>query len=172
MENRILKKVDIHISSFKTDIKEWFDKSNSDICGECNRSEFLKFIFDYNNLSLSKEDFSRRKRSKNHVPCQLRCCARRANGEQCTRRKKDGQEFCGTHVKGTPYGKIQNNNLNTEISKKIEVWVQEINGIQYFIDKNENIYLHEDILNNKINPSIIGKYSKINDKYSINYLTN
>jgi len=168
MENRISRKVDHHITSFKEDIKKWFDKNNSDISGESNKNSFLQFIFDYDALSLSKDDFTRRKRVKNTVPLQIRCCAKRANGEQCTRRKKEGEEYCGTHIKGTPYGVAESEKNESASIKKKEIWVQEIKGIQYFIDNESNIYLHEDILNNKHNPVIVGKYTKGNDgNYSI-----
>ena len=33
-----------------------------------------------------------------------KCKAKRINGERCSRRHKDGFEYCGTHIKGTPYG--------------------------------------------------------------------
>ena len=158
MENRITKKVDTHLTSFKEDIKEWFDVNNSDISGDANKNAFLQFIFDYGTLSLSKEDFARRKRIKNTVPLQIRCCACRATGEQCTRRRKDGHEFCGTHIKGTPYGVVEQNKLETNTLKKKEIWVQEIKGINYFIDDTNNIYLHDDILQQTKNPTIIGKY--------------
>ena len=47
----------------------------------------------------------KRKRVKNVVHLSDRCCAKRANGEQCTRRRKDTTtEYCGTHLKGTPHG--------------------------------------------------------------------
>lgn len=160
MENRISRKVDNHLTIFKQEIKDWFDKNKCDISGDSNKSQFLQFIFDYGALSLSKDDFTKRKRVKNTVPLQIRCCACRANGEQCTRRKKEGEDYCGTHVKGTPYGMIEKNKLNITPIKKREIWVQEIKGIQYFIDNETNIYLHEDILNNNKDPSIIGKYTK------------
>ena len=99
MENRIGKKIDIHLSQFKNTIKDWFDNNDSDICGTCTRSDFLKFIFDYNGILLSKDDFQKRKRVKNSIPIQIRCCAKRANGEQCTRRKKNENDYCGTHCK-------------------------------------------------------------------------
>ena len=39
------------------------------------------------------------------IPPGERCCGLRANGQQCTRRKKEGQDkYCGTHIKGTPHG--------------------------------------------------------------------
>ena len=162
MENRLSKKINTHLHTFKQAIQEWFKNNNSDIIGDSNINIFLQFIFDYNYILLTKEDFTRRKRIKNNVLPPVRCCAYRANGEQCTRRKKTTFEFCGTHIKGTPYGIIQQIENETPIVNKYEVWIQEIQGIQYFIDDKNNIYLHEHILNNTNNPNIIGKYT-IND---------
>ena len=118
MENRIAKKVEIHLLEFKNNIKNWFDNNNSDICGQYSRSDFLKFIYDYSSISLLKDDFQKRKRIKNTIPIQIRCCAKRANGEQCTRRKKNDQEFCGTHCKGTPYGKINSSPSNQPVTTR------------------------------------------------------
>ena len=169
MENRIGRKVDLYLSEFKNEIKQWFNKNNSDISGSCNQSDFLKFIFDYNGISLLKEDFQKRKRVKNSIPIQIRCCAKRANGEQCTRRKKGENEFCGTHCKGIPYGKIEHNQTDVSLTKQKKIWVQDIKGINYYIDEDGNIYDHEDVLSNKINPGIIAQYTKdmVNDVYHI-----
>lgn len=57
METRIAKKVDTHISAFKDDIKQWFTANKCTIIGESDSNEFLQFIYDYNALALSKEDF-------------------------------------------------------------------------------------------------------------------
>ena len=168
METRITKKVDSHLTAFKEDIKEWFKENNSDISGDSDVNQFLQFIFDYGNLSLSKDDFTRRKRVKNSVPLQIRCCACRANGEQCTRRRKDDKEYCGTHIKGTPYGIVVPDKKELVTIKKKEIWLQEIKGIQYFIDDSNNIYAHDEILNNNKNPTVIGKYNANKDgEYNI-----
>ena len=45
----------------------------------------------------------------------------------------------------------------------MEVRLQDINGILYYIDKFNNIYKTDDIIENKVNPSIIAKY-KIDDE--------
>ena len=94
----------------------------------------------------------------------------RANYEQCTRRKKNGCEYCGTHEKGTPYGIIKNA-IDSEICqpcKKLEIWIQEIKGIYYYIDAFGNVYKHDDIMQNKKDPAILAKYSKNDDGvYSI-----
>ena len=35
-----------------------------------------------------------------------RCVGKKASGEQCTRRKKDNYDLCGTHIKGTPHKRV------------------------------------------------------------------
>ena len=56
-----------------------------------------------------------------------------------------------------------------DIHKIKKVWAQEIRGIIYYIDKNNNVYNPDDIMNNKTNPDIIAKYTydKTHDKYDI-----
>jgi hypothetical protein len=127
----------------------------------------LQHIYDYDRLTLAKEDFMKRKRVKNIVPFCDRCSAKRANGEQCTRRKKEEDEYCGTHMKGTPHGVVDLQDDNKQTTQKIEVWAQDIQGIVYYIDKSMNVYQAEDIISNKSNPKIIAKYVKNGDTYTI-----
>ena len=47
------------------------------------------------------------------------------------------------------------------------VFAEEIKGIVYYIDNNYNVYNTEDILSEKINPRIIAKYVKDDNKYTI-----
>ena len=44
MENRISRKVDTHLTTFKEDIKEWFNKNNSDINGVLIKITFTVYI--------------------------------------------------------------------------------------------------------------------------------
>jgi hypothetical protein len=164
MEKRMNKKVDTYISKFKDDIR---DKSM--IMGIKNEemNHLLQYIYDYERLSFDKDDFMKRKRIKNIVPYFDRCCANRATGEQCTRRKKEESEYCGTHMKGTPHGIVSSQEESKEQTQKIEVWAQDIQGIIYYIDKNMNVYQAEDIISNKTNPNIIAKYVKVGDTYTI-----
>ena len=161
MEKRVSAKINEYLDVFKQDIKSWMEENN-DIDFK-NKSDFLKFIYDYNNLTLDKDDFSKRKRIKSHVPHYLRCLAKRANGEQCTRKKKDDSCYCGTHDKNRPHGVVDKDNENDVKLKKMEVRLQDINGILYYLDKFNNIYKTDDIIENKVNPSNIAKY-KINDE--------
>lgn len=160
MERRVKTKIEKYQVSFKESIKDWLNENDYVISKDQQdkTSEFLKFLYDFNGLELTKEDFQKRKRVKNPVSHFERCTAKRANGEQCTRRKKENSCFCGTHVKGTPHGSMDNCNGNDAPVKKIEVWVEEIKGINYYIDSNKNVYSPEDIVANKPMPSIIAKW--------------
>ena len=165
MEKRLNKKLELWITGFKDNIRE---KANQiGISKNDQTNQLIQYIYDYDRLAFGKEDFQKRKRVKNVVPFFDRCCAKRANNEQCTRRKKDGVEYCGTHVKGTPHGVIDNQVESKPNTQKIEVWAQDIQGIVYYIDKTFNVYQAEDIIVNKLNPKIIAKYIKNGDVYSI-----
>ena len=169
MDKRINAKTELYRSDFIENVKE---KATALGMEQDEKSmQLLQYIFDYDRLSFQKEDFQKRKRVKNHVPAYDRCCAIRANNEQCSRRKKVGHEYCGTHTKGTPHGitnanstGIDNNNSNV---KKIELWTQDIKGINYFIDNNNNVYDPTDINQGKQNPKIIAKYTKQGNEYHI-----
>jgi hypothetical protein len=164
MEKRINSKIDEYNKKFKTDIRDKILQLNFDEKDKAN--ELTEYIFEYQRLSIEKEDLSKRKRLKNSIPAENRCNARRANDEQCTRRRKEGSEYCGTHAKGTPNGFL-NSDQSRDINRKIEVVAEEINGIVYYIDSFLNIYKTEDIMSGKENPQIIGKCSKLNGNYYI-----
>lgn len=165
MERRINKRIENYVTNFKDDIRKKAETLG--LVNDLNLSQLVQYVYDYERLSLAKEDFMKRKRVKNAVHLSDRCCARRASNEQCTRRKKDGCEYCGTHLKGTPHGICDSGDNDKPQGQKIEVWVQDIQGIVYYIDKNNNVYQAEDIIVNKINPKIIAKYVKHGDVYSI-----
>ena len=133
MERRVNGKVETYITNFKTNLCNKI--KNIDLPPD-NQKELLEYVYDYDRLCLTKEDFVKRKRTKNAIPGLNRCNAKRANGEQCTRRRKDDCEFCGTHEKGRPHGLITAINDNEKKMKKIEVFAKEIMGIVYYLDKN------------------------------------
>jgi len=180
MERRINKRVNEFISKFKEDIKglvlscqdsigdsmDTWDGEDLETMGTLKATvsnelmTMLQQVYDYQNITLLKSDFSKRKRVKNVVPFFDRCVACRANSDQCTRRKKDKSNFCGTHIKGTPHGVIEEHNSSTEIEKKVSVWVCDIKGIMYYIDNNNNVYDSEEVMKNMTNPKIIAKYEK------------
>jgi len=165
MDKRLNNKLNTYILTFKEDIKE--KASQMGITKNEEVNQLIQYIYDYDRLCFTKEDFQKRKRVKNFVPMFDRCCAKRASNEQCTRRKKEGDEYCGTHMKGTPHGVVDTQNEQKVTTQKVEVWAQDILGIVYYIDKSNNVYQTEDIILNKINPKIIAKYVKNGDSYSI-----
>jgi hypothetical protein len=165
MENRLNKVIETYIISFKDNIKKKVLDLNFE--NKTHVNELLEYVYDYTRLSLSKEDFVKRKRIKNTIPLLNRCNAKRANGEQCTRRRKVDCEFCGTHYKGTPHGLIQTSDDTNNVQEKVDVFVEEIKGIVYYIDKYNNVYRTEDILEGKDNPEIIAKCVKQNGTYTI-----
>jgi hypothetical protein len=165
MEKRINKKIESYLSEFKDKVK---DKAGElGINTDDKLSQIVQYIYDYDRLVLLKEDFMKRKRVKNAVHLSDRCCAKRASCEQCTRRKKDGHDYCGTHLKGTPHGTFELEEESKPQGQKIEVWAQDIQGIIYYIDKTGNVYQAEDIMHGKVNPKVIAKYMKIGETYSI-----
>lgn len=165
MERRINKKIEAYITELKDRVRSKADQLGLNT--DPNLSQLVQYVYDYDRLVLSKEDFLKRKRVKNVVHLSDRCCAKRASGEQCTRRKKTDCEYCGTHMKGTPHGICDNDDDDKPVGQKVEVWAQEIQGIIYYIDKTFNVYQVEDIIANKVNPKVIAKYVKTGDKFAI-----
>ena len=165
MERRLNKKVETYITTFKDSVR---DKATQlGLNNDIKSTQLLQYIIDYDRLSFNKEDFQKRKRVKNFVPIYDRCCAKRASDEQCTRRRKEGSEYCGTHMKGTPHGTVDVQDEAKVNTQKVEVWAQDIQGIVYYIDKSNNVYETSDIIKNQVNPKIIAKYVKNEENYSI-----
>jgi hypothetical protein len=100
----------------------------------------------------------KRQRVRAHVPLYLRCQAFKANGEQCTRRRRNDCDLCGTHGKGTPHGRVSGSLSQVAHQTKIVTSVKEINGINYHVDTTtQQIYRTEDILAGNRLPRVIGK---------------
>ena len=165
MEKQLNIKFGDFLANFKNEIITEIKKYES---SEINLADTISFIYNYNTFTIEKSDLHKRRRVKNTVPFHDRCKAMRANNEQCTRRKRDGCKFCGTHIKGTPHGEINNiEQQDTCQPVKIQIWAEEIAGIIYHLDKSGNIYDPQDIYENKKNPKVISHYVKEGDKYNI-----
>lgn len=148
MNRRINKCIAARFNDFKQTITEKHPTNIEDL---------LHLINEYPPIVLTAADYEKRQRMKNIVPLYERCKAKRANGEQCTRRRRENNTLCGTHIKGVPHGIMDIKNENIHIDK-IDVWIQEINGINYYIDSKNNIYDPQDVYQNKVNPRCIHKY--------------
>jgi len=163
MESRINAKLQNYTQKFKQSCIDQLNEHPD------NPQQVIQYILDYPIFTVDTEDLQKRKRTRNAVPICDRCVANRINNTQCTRRKQNEYEFCGTHIKGQPYGVVHKETAepNKILIKNVEIWNEEINGIHYYIDNNENVYKTEDILENKPNPTVITQYVKQNDKYTI-----
>ena len=111
--------------------------------------------------TLVKHKSEKRKRNKHQIPLNERCIAKKCGGEQCTRRKKNDSNFCGTHIKGTPHGQTTDFTSNL---KKVNVYAEDIDGIIYHIDDHGNVYNTEDLCRSLDNPRIISKYENKDGK--------
>jgi hypothetical protein len=187
MERRLNKKIEDYLIAFKNDIAKKLQQivTGVELSDSCTRDELTRaidntklqcnsmagFVYNYEKLRLGKDDFMKRKRVKSVVPMYERCSAKRANGEQCTRRKKDGETYCGTHIKGTPHSIMDEVECETPTTKnvKVDIWAQDIKGIIYYIDKAGNVYDTEDIMKiDKYPKRVIAKYHHDEaGKYSI-----
>ena len=165
MEKRLNTKVSDYITNFKNGIRDKIAELN--LTDSKTAGSLMEYIYDYDRLSLEKDDFIKRKRVKNSIPELNRCVAKRANGEQCTRRRKDECEFCGTHSKGTPHGLVQDNIPKRDQTQRVTIFAQEIKGIVYWIDKFNNVYNTEDVMSDKENPQIVAKYVLHGNQYTI-----
>lgn len=164
MEKRLNTKFEVYIKNFKDGIRDKMLKLN--LQSE-EAASLMEFVYEYERLVLDKDDFIKRKRVKNSIPENNRCLAKRATGEQCTRRRKTDCEFCGTHSKGTPHGLVVTTDLNTNSTLNVEVFAQEVGGIVYYLDQFKNVYHTEDIMSSVENPRIIAKWECIHGVYKI-----
>ena len=174
MERRLNQRIDEYLIEFKNQIAgriqtmvQGIEDSASgrdasimcDVKTKCN--SLAAFVYNYDKIKVGKDDFMKRKRVKSVVPIYDRCCAKRASGEQCTRRKKEGESYCGTHIKGTPHSVMEENVIEVSTPKnvKVDIWAQDIRGIIYYIDKTGNVYDTEDIMKiDKYPKRVIAKY--------------
>lgn len=159
MEKRLNTKLENYVSAFKREIVQQIQSGLSD-------DDLIQYVMEYQGITLEDTDFLKRKRSNNIVPVCEKCTAKRMNDTQCTRRKQGGTEFCGTHIKGTPYGVMEPSTTSPTI-KQVEIFQQEINGILYYIDNEHRVYSMEDVLSNKTNPKVIASYLLTEGTYTL-----
>jgi hypothetical protein len=147
MERRVNKRIEDYIIGLKNDVAKKLQEivNSLQVTDASTRDELMRavdntklqcnsmagFVYNYEKLRLGKDDFMKRKRIKSVVPIYERCCAKRANGEQCTRRKKDGETYCGTHIKGTPHSIVDEVECEAPTTKnvKVDIWAQDIKGL-------------------------------------------
>jgi hypothetical protein len=159
------KRINFQLEKYQIQFKDQLKKKISELGFEDKEktNELLEYIYEYDRLVLTKEDFSKRVRVQNNIPTNNRCIAIKSNAQQCTRRRKDCSEYCGTHYKTGGIDEEEGGPI-----RNMEVFAREIDGIVYYIDEYQNVYRTEDILNEKTNPQIIAKYQVLSGgRYTI-----
>ena len=67
--------------------------------------------------------------------------------------------LCGTHMRGTPNGMLPTGNTRSPAQQRIEVRVQDIGGINYYLDDAHNVYDPRDVVGRRPVPRVVGKWA-------------
>jgi hypothetical protein len=107
------------------------------------------------NISKIGVKFGIKKRNRRTLPNELQCMGRKLDGLQCTRSKRPGNDYCLSHIKNLPHGRIDDetfdlNNKSSKNKKKnlfnqentdfIATHIEIINNEKVLIDSNNNMY--------------------------------
>jgi hypothetical protein len=107
-----------------------------------------------------------KRRNRRSLPNDLQCVGRKIDGQQCTRSKRTGKDFCLSHIKRLPHGRIDDPEYHEKEKGKrgrkkkgidynskdyIATHLEIIDGVQYLIDTDSNVYTY-----NIESPELIG----------------
>lgn len=110
------------------------------------------------------------KKNKKSLQNDLRCMGRKIDGQQCTRRKHDGQDYCQSHYKRLTNGRIdeavrEERKKNKRGRKRkvefdprvfdndyVTVWAEIVDGERVLVDDKGNVYTFD-----VQNPVYLGK---------------
>tara|TARA_B100001123_G_scaffold362836_1_gene420236 strand:+ start:69 stop:596 length:528 start_codon:yes stop_codon:yes gene_type:complete len=105
------------------------------------------FIPSKNTLDSIKSSSTRK---KTILTKEERCCAIKKDLEQCTRRKREGQEFCGKHIDKQPYGVADDKTTDIDLSQHttddpddLPVYVENFNGTDFLVDVENFVYTYD-----------------------------
>jgi hypothetical protein len=137
--------------------------------------ELMEYIYEYPKLVINKQPHAKPcangklpSASQTKLEPDQICIAKRSDGQQCTRKKKKNCDFCGTHAKIVQMQAEKQTTSDAVAVHKMEISAEDIHGIIYYIDKYNNVYHTEDVLEGVENPRIIAKATKHgNNSYTI-----
>lgn len=137
-----------HTKKILSDISQKYNINKDELFSNYLNSDLLK----NNNICTVKK-----KKKKIISNCsQTLCMARKQDGNQCTRRRKDSIEFCGKHLNNRKYGRIDDHsNILDKLAEDdnyIMTWIEVFQGKEYLVDSNNIIYTKD-----VTSPMIIGK---------------
>ena len=109
------------------------------------------------------------KRTRTIIPDNNRCLGRKLDGMRCTRRRIQEKEFCRSHTKSLPNGRIDDERIAESKKKQgiarkynndyLRVYKKKINNETYFLDNKNYVYM-----TNIKCPERIGTYHVSEDK--------
>ena len=111
----------------------------------------------FNELANNLVSKKKKKTNRRILPKNERCLGRKNDLTQCTRKRKDGHEFCGSHIKNLPNGKVgddgacfnkkkgkrgrkRKNLLDNQDENGILTTKKYINGSIYLVDSHNIVY--------------------------------
>ena len=111
----------------------------------------------FNELANNLVSKKKKKTNRRILPKNERCLGRKNDLTQCTRKRKEGHEFCGSHIKNLPNGKVgddgacfnkkkgkrgrkRKNLINNENDNGILTTKKYINGSVYLVDSKNIVY--------------------------------
>ena len=89
------RRVQEHCNNYIKDYKEFIRSTL--LNQELSENDKLEKIFHYDNITINLADFTKKKRVRNVIATEERCCAYRADKERCTRKKKM-DTMCVEHI--------------------------------------------------------------------------
>lgn len=85
----------------------------SDKYGIAKNELFARYLSTELSLDLAKEngengsvEITKSRRTRKAIASEDRCLAKISNGTRCSRRKKDGNVYCGSHLTSRPFGEF------------------------------------------------------------------
>jgi len=186
MERRINKQIEQYITTFKEDIKKKLFENNSIDKHSANKlmeyiydyerlvldkEDFVKrkrndieiLLQDQCEAVLNNGEKCSRRKKRDCLLCLLHNKEHKEQGVNKTKNKKKQKENKEAGGNDEYKHETVQSDYETETDvenkpkKQIEIWTEEIDGIVYYKDKYNNLYKPEDVLDEKRNPSIIGK---------------
>ncbi len=95
-----------------------------------------------------------KKKNKRVLPKEVQCMGRKIDGEQCTRSRRPGTDYCLSHHKRLPHGRIDDTSYVKKIKGRrgrkrksnneyIETHIEKINGVDYLVDDYDNVFKYD-----------------------------
>lgn len=138
-----------------------FVEKMSKTCINIDEQIFEKYMSNDFNDIMMKFINNLNKKNKKALQKDLRCMGRKIDGQQCTRRKQDGNDYCQSHYKRLTNGRIdeamkEGKKKNKRGRKRkvefdprvydndfVTVWADIVDGDRVLVDSYNNVYTYD-----------------------------